>query len=234
VRFFVSTDMHTRIKICSLNSAAEARAAVGAGADAVGFVGVQPASPRTIADESIAAIVETVPPPIATFLLTSEETADGIASKVHATGASVVQIVKPIDPEEIVRLRTLVGGIRCVQVIHVESGKCVDLLGLYETHVDAFLLDSGRIDSANPEFGGTGRVHDWEISAEFVRQCRRPVFLAGGLTEHNVGKAIGLVRPFGVDLCSGVRTNGRLDPGKLQRFIGAVRRADLQMAQHSA
>jgi phosphoribosylanthranilate isomerase len=227
------SDVRTRIKICCLSSSEEAQAAIAAGADAVGFVGVQPVSPRTISDDSIAEIVNRVPPPIATFLLTSADTADGIALKLNATSASVVQIVKPIDPAEIGRLRVLVPGIRCVQVIHVESEKSIELLSRYEPLVHAFLLDSGQLSSAAPEFGGTGRVHDWAISAEFVRQCRRPVFLAGGLTEDNVGKAISLVRPFGVDLCSGVRTKGSLDLSKLQRFTDAVRNADSEKATNS-
>ena len=77
-----------------------------------------------------------------------------------------------------------------------------------------------------PELGGTGRCHDWEISAAFVKESPLPVFLAGGLSPHNVKDAILQVRPFGLDLCSGVRTNGHLDADKLDAFMLAVRSAD--------
>ena len=100
----------------------------------------------------------------------------------------------------------------------------LDLIPVYTPYVDAFLLDSGRPNAATPEFGGTGRRHDWTVSAELVRASRLPVFLAGGLSAANAADAIRQVRPFGLDLCSGVRTEGRLDPDKLASFMLAVQR----------
>ena len=99
------------------------------------------------------------------------------------------------------------------------------MIAAYAPFVDAFLLDSGKPGAAIPTLGGTGDVHDWDISAAFVAASPRPVFLAGGLTAANVGAAIARVRPFGVDLCSGVRTDDRLDAAKLAAFVGAVRQA---------
>ncbi|MFX5705237.1 hypothetical protein ABTE52_19850, partial [Acinetobacter baumannii] len=81
------------------------------------------------------------------------------------------------------------------------------------------------------ELGGTGRAHDWAVSAAFVRATEKPVFLAGGLTAANVAEAIGQVRPYGVDLCSGVRTGGQLDPQKLFAFVTAVQQIDREMAR---
>ena len=115
---------------------------------------------------------------------------------------------------------------RRVQVIHVEGPDALEMIPVYAPYVHAFLLDSGRPKAAVPELGGTGRAHDWDVSAAFVRASPRPVFLAGGLNADNVGKAIRAVRPFGVDLCSGVRTNGCLDAAKLAGFMAAVRAAD--------
>ncbi|MEL7362634.1 MAG: hypothetical protein AAFN13_11225, partial [Bacteroidota bacterium] len=89
-------------------------------------------------------------------------------------------------------------------------------------HVDALLLDSGRPSAAIPELGGTGRTHDWSLSRRIVEAVDTPVFLAGGLRASNVGEAIRAVRPFGIDLCSGVRTDGALDPVKLGAFFKAV------------
>ena len=216
----------TRIKVCCMASLEEARLAIQAGADAVGFVGPMPSGRRSLDDGGIAAITTLIPPPIATFLLTSEVTAAGIAQHVERTRASTVQIVSYIGSTEAARLLDLLPGTRRVQVIHVEDARALTLIDEYAPHVHAFLLDSGRPSLAIPEYGGTGRIHDWAISAEFVRRSPVPVFLAGGLTPANVGEAIRRVQPFGVDLCSGVRTEGRLDPGKLSAFVQAVRQED--------
>lgn len=222
----VTLPTRTRIKICCMASRDEALLAIQAGADAVGFVAARPASPRTIDDASIAAIAACLPPPIATFLLTTDGTAAGIARHVRATGASTVQILPYLDPSESRQLPTLLPTTRRVQVIHVEGESAFGLIDTYAPHVHAFLLDSGRPSLPKPEYGGTGRTHDWSISAEIVRRSPHPVFLAGGLSATNVGEAIRTVHPFGVDLCSGVRTEGRLDRAKLEAFIDAVRRAD--------
>lgn len=197
--------------------------AVAAGADALGLVARMPSGPGPIADDLIASIAATVPPPVATFLLTSETDAEAIAAHAAATRPTTVQIVCHIDPAESARLAQLLPTLRRVQVIHVEGPQALDLIPLYAPHVHGFLLDSGRPSAA--EFGGTGRAHDWAISAAFVRASPRPVFLAGGLTAANVGAAIAQVRPFAVDLCSGIRTNGQLDQAKLQAFMAAVQAA---------
>lgn len=218
--------MRTRVKVCCISSVEEAATAVRLGADAVGLVGAMPSGPGVVPDDLIALIAASVPPPVATFLLTSERTANAIAAHVHATGASTVQIVSHIVASESARLAELLPAIRRVQVIHVEDRSALDLVPTYAPHVHAFLLDSGRPGLAVPELGGTGRVHDWTVSAALVRASPRPVFLAGGLHAGNVGEAIRSVRPFGVDVCSGVRTGGKLDSAKLEAFIGAVRRED--------
>lgn len=172
----------------------EAQLAIRAGADAVGLVGVAPPSPRTIDERTIAAIAAALPPPIATFLLTSEVTAAAIARHVERTRPSTVQIVSHISPSEAAKLGELLPGTRRVQVIHVEDERALDLMGGYAPHIHAYLLDSGRPNLAVPEFGGTGRTHDWGISAEFVRRSPHPVFLAGGLSPANVSEAIRRVR----------------------------------------
>jgi phosphoribosylanthranilate isomerase len=218
--------VRTRIKVCCLASRAEAAAAVAAGADAIGFVGVRPPTPRTIDDALVAEIVAATPPPVATFLLTAERTAEAIAAQVRRCGVGTVQMVAEIAPDEARRLADLAPHVRLVKVVHVGGPEALELIPAYAAHVHAFLLDSGRPNAATPEYGGTGRHHDWTISAAFVKASPSPVFLAGGLTAGNVGEAIRRVRPFGVDLCSGVRSEGRLDPIKLAEFVRAVRAAD--------
>ncbi|MEM8837157.1 MAG: phosphoribosylanthranilate isomerase [Pseudomonadota bacterium] len=214
--------MRVKIKICCIASEEEAEIAIDAGADALGLVAQMPSGPGPISDGEIAKIAAFVPPPVATFMLTSETTADAIADHVDRTGPSTVQIVSHIAEAEAAKLAALKPYIRRVQVIHVEDESVLDLIPVYAPHVHAFLLDSGRPSAATPELGGTGREHDWAVSRAFVEKSPKPVFLAGGLRPDNVAEAIQTVRPFGVDLCSGVRTDDRLDPEKLAAFVAAV------------
>ncbi|MEM8688617.1 MAG: phosphoribosylanthranilate isomerase [Pseudomonadota bacterium] len=215
--------MHVRLKVCCIASRAEADMAIAAGADALGLVAHMPSGPGPISDEEIAEIAAAVPPPIATFLLTSESRSEEIAAHVERTGVNTIQIVSQISAEEVARLAGLCPNVRRVQVIHVEDRSALDLITDYAPHVHAFLLDSGRPSAAVPELGGTGRSHDWAVSAEFVEQSPRPVFLAGGLKPGNVGEAVRQVCPFGVDLCTGVRTDDGLDAEKLNAFVAALR-----------
>ncbi|OEK03781.1 N-(5'-phosphoribosyl)anthranilate isomerase [Roseivirga sp. 4D4] len=200
--------------------------AINTGADSLGFVCAIPTSVRTIDKQKVAEITPLIPQHIDTTVLTSATTAAEIAEHVKLTGTSSVQILAHITSEESKRLSELIPDTKRLQVIHVESEASLDLIDKYAPYVDAFLLDSGKPSLKTPEFGGTGRTHDWSISAEFVRRSPLPVYLAGGLTPENVGEAIKIVRPFGVDLCSGVRTNSALDVRKLGDFIAAVRKVD--------
>lgn len=218
--------MRTRIKICCIASIDEAQLAIAAGADALGLVAAMPSGPGPIPDACIAQIAAWTPPPVATFLLTAETTAQAIAEHVRATQPSTVQIVGHIEPGELEELARLLPHVRRVQVIHVEGPQALALIPAYAPHVHAFLLDSGRPGAAVPELGGTGRTHDWSVSARFVRASPRPVFLAGGLDDTNVADALRQVRPYGIDLCSRVRTDGQLDVMKLALLMAAVRDVD--------
>jgi phosphoribosylanthranilate isomerase len=209
-------------------SVEEALLAVRAGADAVGLVGAMPSGPGPIPDDLARDIAAAVPPPVSTFLLTARTTAPDIADHVRYCGVNTVQIVRHIDPAESEKLvRLLPPSVRRVQVLHVEGPEAVDLAPDYAPYVHAFLLDSGRPSLPVAELGGTGRVHDWKVSSELVRSCGRPLFLAGGLTPDNVGEAIATVRPYGVDVCSGLRPEGALDKQRLRDFLQAVQRADV-------
>jgi phosphoribosylanthranilate isomerase len=218
--------MRTRIKICCIASIDEAQLAIAAGADALGLVAAMPSGPGPIPDARIAQIAAWTPPPVATFLLTAETTAQRIAEHVRATQPSTVQIVGHVGPGEVAQLARLLPHVRRVQVIHVEGPQALELIPAYAPHVHAFLLDSGRPGAAVPELGGTGRTHDWSVSARFVRASPRPVFLAGGLDDTNVADALRQVRPYGIDLCSRVRRDGKLDVMKLALLMAAVRDVD--------
>lgn len=218
--------MKTRVKICCISSIDEAELAIREGADAIGLVGQMPSGPGPIPDRKIAEIATQIPPGVSCFLLTAETTVSGIAEHLLRTGIATVQLVQPLSQAESMGLDRVLLSTRRVQVIHVEGPEVLSSIGKYEPYVHAFLLDSGRPLAETPELGGTGRTHDWELSRKFVEKTRKPVFLAGGLTPENVQEAILTVRPFGVDVCSGVRTNGHLDPKKLNDFMAAVRTAD--------
>jgi phosphoribosylanthranilate isomerase len=109
-----------------------------------------------------------------------------------------------------------------VQVVHVTGPESLDEAVSLAPYVDALLLDSGNPALTVKELGGTGRVHDWRISRAIREAIPVPLYLAGGLSAGNAREAITAVAPFGLDLCSGVRTDGRLDNDKLARFFAAV------------
>ncbi|HEX8877019.1 MAG TPA: phosphoribosylanthranilate isomerase [Phycisphaerales bacterium] len=212
-----------RLKVCCISSVDEARVAVGAGAHALGLVSAMPSGPGPIGDDLIAEIARTVPPGVDTFLLTCRSDGAGIVDQLRRTGCRTVQLVDTVEPGTYGAIQRELPNVKIVQVIHVQDRGALDEAREAEEHVDAILLDSGRPQAAVKELGGTGRVHDWSVSAALVQRVRVPVFLAGGLREENVREAVRTVRPFGLDLCSGVRTNGVLDSGKLQRFVEAAR-----------
>jgi len=196
--------------------------AISSGADALGLVGKMPNGPGPIPDWLIAEIVKTIHPPIASFLLTSEQSSEEIIYHVKRVDTNTVQIVDELTAGDYADIRTALPHLKIVQVIHVTDGKSIDEAIKLSTHVDALLLDSGNPKGAIKTLGGTGNVHNWEISRDIVKQVEVPVFLAGGLHAGNVRQAIKTVQPFGVDICSGVRTEGKLDPNKLDAFMKAV------------
>ena len=214
--------MRTRIKICCISSQDEARLAIAQGADALGLVAQMPSGPGIIADEQIATIARTIPPPVASFLLTSEQSATRIIDHVRRVRTSTVQIVDELTEGAYREIREALPYCRLVQVIHVRGEESIEQALSVQDEVDALLLDSGNPGAPTRILGGTGKTHNWEISRRLVGQVRIPVFLAGGLHAGNVQEAIGTVQPFGVDVCSGVRTNGQLDPMKLVSFVEAV------------
>ncbi len=212
-----------RIKICCIASVEEARAAIRAGASALGLVSSMPSGPGVISEALIAEIAATVPPPIATFLLTCSQDAGNIIAQQRRCRTNTVQICDRLTSGSYADLRGAMPGVSLVQVIHVTGEESLEEARSVAPHVDALLLDSGNQSLAVKELGGTGRVHDWNVSRRIREQVRVPVFLAGGLRPENVGEAIHQVGPFGLDLCSSVRTAGKLDEEKLGRFFARIR-----------
>ena len=214
-----------RVKICCIASVEEAALAVEMGASALGLVSHMPSGPGVISDELIANIAATVPPSIGTFLLTSRQSVDEIVAQQRFCRTNTIQICDHLTRGTHRELKDALPGISIVQVVHVTGPESVDEAAAVAPNVDAILLDSGNQRLAVKELGGTGRRHDWTLSRKIRESIGIPIFLAGGITRENVAQAIHEVAPFGLDLCSGVRTDGKLDPGKLKRFFGAVRNA---------
>lgn len=210
------------VKICCIASIDEARLAVSAGASAIGLVSAMPSGPGPISEEQIALIAARVPAPTETFLLTALRDAEAIAEQHRRCGTTALQLVDHVPEPELKRLRKLVPGVRLVQVIHVVGPESVDEAGAAAALVDTLLLDSGNPRLAVKELGGTGRVHDWTHSRRICETANVPVLLAGGLNPGNVRAAMERVRPAGLDVCSGLRSDGRLDAGKLREFFRAI------------
>lgn len=212
-----------RVKICCIASAEEAALAIEMGASAVGLVSRMPSGPGVISDELIADIAATVPPAVGTFLLTCRQSVEAIVEQQRASRTNTIQICDHLVHGTHRELKEALPGISIVQVIHVTGPESVEEAAAVAPHVDAILLDSGNQKLAIKELGGTGRTHDWTLSREIRERIDVPLFLAGGLSPANVAQAIREVGPFGLDVCSGVRTAGRLDADKLRAFFEAIR-----------
>ncbi|MFY1828985.1 phosphoribosylanthranilate isomerase [Myxococcus fulvus] len=217
---------HVRVKVCCISSHEEARLAVEWGADALGLVSSMPSGPGVIDEALITELAVTAPPGVSTFLLTCEEDAEQLISQARRTRVNTVQLVDTLPVEALRRLRAALPSVKWVQVVHVVDAASVEEARAVAREVDALLLDSGNPSLAVKELGGTGRVHDWTLSRRIRETVSVPVFLAGGLKPENVAEAIAAVGPFGLDVCSGLRTAGALDADKLQRFMRAVRAAE--------
>ena len=201
--------------------------AIRYGASALGLVSEMPSGPGVINENLIASISLKVPPPVATFLLTSKQTAKEIIVQHLKTKTNTLQLVDHLPHHELTKLREQLPGIKLVQVIHVVDEKSIEEALSVQNYVDALLLDSGNPKLEVKELGGTGRTHNWEISRKIIEEVNVPVFLAGGLNPGNVLEAIQAVRPYGLDICSGVRTNNLLNEEKLKLFFESVNKFNL-------
>lgn len=196
--------------------------AIQQGADLIGLVADMPSGPGVIDEATIALITKEIPFPVVPVLLSASIGVEAIVHQVQRCRVSAVQLVREWPPQQIIQLRQILPWLHIIQVIHVDGPDALRRARLYHDLVDALLLDSGRPNAAIAELGGTGRTHDWSTSRCIASQATIPVFLAGGLNQHNVREAVRQVRPWGVDLCSGVRTPPdyqKLDYKRLQGFM---------------
>jgi phosphoribosylanthranilate isomerase len=214
-----------RLKVCCIADRAEAGLAIELGAHALGLVSAMPSGPGVIDEDTIREVATACPPAVATFLLTSEVEPRRIAEQALRTRVSTVQIVDRLSPGAHAELRALLPGLKLVQVVHVVDAASVDEALAVAAEVDALLLDSGNPNLPVKELGGTGRRHDWALSKAIRKGSPVPLFLAGGLRPENVAEAIAEVGPYGLDICSGVRRDGRLDRERLGALVAAIESA---------
>jgi len=211
-----------KVKICCISSSKEAKLAIKYGASAIGLVSEMPSGPGVISEDLIEEIASSVPAEINTFLLTSNTNVTSIIEQHSKCKTTTIQIVDSVNSDVYLELRKSLPGISLVQVIHVTDEKSIDEATTVSTFVDAILLDSGNQKLKVKELGGTGRTHDWTISRKIRGAVSVPVYLAGGINVNNVLDAIKEVEPFGVDLCNGVRENGRLSEKRLEEFFAVL------------
>jgi phosphoribosylanthranilate isomerase len=196
--------------------------AIEAGASAVGLVSAMPSGPGPIPEDLIAEIAATIPPGVSSFLLTCLQDAKSIIDQQRRLRVNTIQICDRLTEGSYQDLHDALPGVSLVQVVHVTGPEAVEEAIAVAPHVDAILLDSGNQSLAIKELGGTGRTHDWSLSRKIRESIEAPLFLAGGLNPANVAAAIREVQPFGIDVCSGLRTNGHLDREKLKQFFTQI------------
>ena len=212
----------TKFKICCIQNIDEANLALQYGAYAIGLVSGMPSGPGIISEDKIKQIAEALPKSVKTFLLTSNQESSSIIEQVKRCSTNTVQIVDKLVNGSYNHIRDELPEVKIVQVIHVLDNNSIDEAISVSAEVDALLLDSGNPELNVKELGGTGRTHNWELSRTICESVDVPVYLAGGLNAENVAEAIKSVKPFGVDVCSGVRTNGKLNEEKLAEFVRQV------------
>ncbi len=203
--------MSVRVKICGVTRVEDALAAVRLGADALGL-NFWPRSKRFVAPEAARAIVRALPPFVAAVGVFVDPTRDEVLRAVDASGVRTVQLHGDEPPALCAALPLPV-----VKAIRVADAHSLAAIASYE--VSAFLLDS-----ASPGYGGSGQGFDWALAAEAASAVR--VVLAGGLHPGNVAEAVRTVRPYAVDVASGVESApGIKDEEKMRRFIAEARAA---------
>ncbi len=215
---------HVKVKICGIKTLADLNMAIECGADAVGFITEVPVdTPRKISIDTAHSLVKKVPIFIDSVLVIMPESASKAIAMIEEVRPDAVQIHGDLSLQELQQLRGRI-DIPIIKTIGVSDFKDAILqVNKALSAVDAILLDT-----IGSKPGGTGMVHNWEVSAKIVDDCSLPVILAGGLTSENVSRAISIVKPYAVDVASGVEVNGNKVGRKVRAFISEVNHAQSQ------
>ncbi len=210
-----------KVKICCIKSKKEAQIAYKYGASSIGLVSKMPSGPGIISDSLINKIVNSSPTGLETTLLTCYTSPNKIINQHKKAKTNNIQLVKKIDINNYGLIKKALPYTKLIQVIHITDKDIIKNAIKISKHVDYLLLDTGSFINKE-KLGGTGKVHDWNISKIIRNSVKIPIILAGGLNHRNVNTAIEKVMPFGVDVCSGVRTNDKLDLFKLKEFFNSL------------
>lgn len=207
-----------KVKICGIRNERDLAVALNAGADAVGFITDVPVdSPRKISLPEASKLISKVPVFVTSVLVIMPENAEQAIKMIHAAEPAAVQIHNVMELSELKKIKGT--GVKLIKTLNVSPGtELNDLIkqaGRLKGTVDALLLDT----AVEGKSGGTGLVHNWDLSSELVLHAGMPVILAGGLNPENVRDAVKIVRPYAVDTASGVETDGRKDEKKILAFI---------------
>ena len=211
-----------RVKICGTATFADLDCAVAAGADAVGFLmGITHVTQDAVTPETAAAMVATLPPFIVPVAVTHLTKPSDLIRIVELSRCTTLQIQDVVTPDDIAEVREALPYLRIMKAVHVMDESAIATAKYFSDTADAILLDTRTAD----RIGGTGITHDWNISAKIVKECSCPVILAGGLTPENVTEAIIRVRPYAVDVHTGVKKNGVRDAERTRAFVTNARTA---------
>lgn len=211
-----------RVKICGTATFADLDCAVAAGADAVGFLmGITHVTQDAVTPETAAAMVATLPPFIVPVAVTHLTKPSDLIRIVELSRCTTLQIQDMVTPDDIAEVREVLPYLRIMKAVHVMDESAIATAKYFSDTADAILLDTRTAD----RIGGTGITHDWNISAKIVKECSCPVILAGGLTPENVTEAIIRVRPYAVDVHTGVKKNGVRDAERTRAFVTNARTA---------
>ncbi|HEY8490819.1 MAG TPA: phosphoribosylanthranilate isomerase [Dehalococcoidia bacterium] len=216
-----------RVQIAGISTLEDALAADRFGADAVGFTLRLPDGPHDgLTEAGAREIIERLPPFITPVLITYVDNAREAIDLCRYLRVTALQLHGPIEPGQIRRIKEELPYLKVIKGINVVGESSLVEARRFEAAVDALILDT--YDRESGRRGATGRPHDWRISARVVREVRVPVMLAGGLTPENVGAAIAEVRPWGVDVHTGIETpEGAKDLNRMRIFIAAAKAVDL-------
>jgi phosphoribosylanthranilate isomerase len=208
-----------KIKICGVRTAEDAMKCVESGADAVGML-LAP-SPRRITIEKARGIVKSLPPFVTPVIVMMPSAAEEAIEAARMINPGALQLQGDEPPGMLAKIRQALPGVRLIKAIHIGSGSESEKAKAYEEVADAILLDT-----MSPNKGGSGLTHDWSVSKKVVALIKKPVVLAGGLNPGNVAGAIRIVRPYAVDVASGVEAEGRVkDMALMNTFIRNARGA---------
>lgn len=217
--------MPVRVQIAGVSTLDEALAAERAGADALGFTVRLPRGLHDgLTEEKARRIVAQLPPLVASVAITYVGTARDAIELCRYLAVTTVQLHGPFPMAEIPSLRSALPYLKIITAVHVTGPEAIEAARKCDGAVDAVILDT--YDTASGRGGATGMTHDWAISRAIVAAIRTPVILAGGLTPENVAQAIASVRPWGVDVHTGVEhADGRRDFDKIRAFVARAKGA---------